>query len=428
MGNGFFNDTAPVTYPVGQAPSGLFLGNFTGSGQEIATLNAGSNTISLIGPAGVIQTIGAGGLRPVSGFAGDFNGNGFTDLVVGDNGDGRFALFTGGPGGLTLSQTITNADVPSPTSLSFAGVADGVLSFYASTEGARRRRSWRSTSRRADPRAVPCRVRALPGESEQSAGPVLASATAGVFQQVAQLLNLQRLAARPGRSPVHRVGHRGRVRRRILRRGRGRPAGQLRAGDGRARSGQSLGSLDDDPGRPARTQRRHASRGRHLERRRGGPGASRSGGAWPWGWSRRGGRSGPGYWKKPASLRATPIGSIRPPAAQSSRAGRGAILGRPYPGSSAHRRASVRDEGRGGRRGDRGVGCRAWRRGASPVASLRAGRDEVIAVPRDLPRGRILVGVAVATAAVIGGVRKVGSILLVCDGGLPARARESSGR
>ncbi|MFI5454073.1 MAG: FG-GAP-like repeat-containing protein [Isosphaerales bacterium] len=190
VGNGFFNDTAPVTYPVGQAPSGLFLGNFTGSGQSIATLNAGSNTISLIGQGGVTQTIGAGGLRPVAGFAGDFSGNGFTDLVVGDNGDGRFALFTGGPAALSLSQTVTSAEAPSPTSLSFAGVTDGVLSFYASTAG---RETASLLAFNLDQGASVSG--SLTGEglatgTEQSTGSVLASATAGVFQQVAQLLNL----------------------------------------------------------------------------------------------------------------------------------------------------------------------------------------------------------------------------------------------
>ena len=63
---------------------------------------------------GVTQTIPTGGVRPTSGFAGDFNGNGFTDLVVGNNGDGRIALFLGGAGGLSLSQTITSAEVPEP--------------------------------------------------------------------------------------------------------------------------------------------------------------------------------------------------------------------------------------------------------------------------------------------------------------------------
>ena len=97
---------------MGQAPSGLFLGNFDGSGTGIAALNAGSNTISLIGPGGVIQTIPTGGLRPSSGFAGDFTGSGFTDLVVGNNGDGHIALLLGGAGGLSLSQTLFSAERP----------------------------------------------------------------------------------------------------------------------------------------------------------------------------------------------------------------------------------------------------------------------------------------------------------------------------
>ncbi len=190
VGNGFFNDTAPRSYPVGQAPSGLFLGNFTGAGPSIATLNSGSNTISLIGPGGAIQTISAGGLRPVSGFAGDFGGNGFTDLVVGDNGDGRYALFAGGPGGLSLTQTITSAEAPSPTSLSFAGVNDGVLSFYASTAG-RETASLLAFNLEAGANAGG----SLPGEglapgTDQSTGSLLASATAGLFQQVAGMLNL----------------------------------------------------------------------------------------------------------------------------------------------------------------------------------------------------------------------------------------------
>ena len=43
VGGGFFNDqtTATTTIPVGQAPSSLFLGNFNGLGQGLATLNAG---------------------------------------------------------------------------------------------------------------------------------------------------------------------------------------------------------------------------------------------------------------------------------------------------------------------------------------------------------------------------------------------------
>ena len=50
VGGGFFNDQtqATKTYAVGQAPSSLFLGNFNGLGQGLATLNAGSNDGTLI--------------------------------------------------------------------------------------------------------------------------------------------------------------------------------------------------------------------------------------------------------------------------------------------------------------------------------------------------------------------------------------------
>ena len=54
VGGGFFNDqpTATTTIPVGQAPSSLFLGNFNGLGQGLATLNAGSNNGTLISGLG----------------------------------------------------------------------------------------------------------------------------------------------------------------------------------------------------------------------------------------------------------------------------------------------------------------------------------------------------------------------------------------
>ena len=99
VGGGFFAQNA-TTYSVGQVPDGLFLGDFSGSGTQIAALNGGSNTISLINPStgGVTQTMPTGGVLPTSGFAGDFTGSGFTDLVVGNTADGRISLFLGGWG------------------------------------------------------------------------------------------------------------------------------------------------------------------------------------------------------------------------------------------------------------------------------------------------------------------------------------------
>ena len=76
-----------------------------------------------------------GGDSPTTGFAGDFSGNGLTDLVVGNNGDGNLALLLGGSEGLSLSQSLSNPAAPNPTAVSFGGVTDGVLSFYVSTAG-----------------------------------------------------------------------------------------------------------------------------------------------------------------------------------------------------------------------------------------------------------------------------------------------------
>ena len=135
LGGGFFNDQAPRSYAVGQAPGGLFLGNFDGAGSELAALNAGSNSVTLIGPGGVIGSFATGGQRPTSGLAGDFNGDGLTDLVVGNGGDGRLALLLGGPGGLSLAQATSSAEAPAPTALSFGGLSGGVLSFYVASAG-----------------------------------------------------------------------------------------------------------------------------------------------------------------------------------------------------------------------------------------------------------------------------------------------------
>ena len=156
----------------------------------------------MIGPTGQEQTIPTGGAEPTTGFAGDFTGNGFTDLVVGNTADGHLALLMGGPDGLTLSQTMTSPAAPAPTGLSFAGVSDGVLSFYASTAG---REAATALAFNLNPQESEAGTPAGSGSGPgfvpgpfpgsdlafgpvASAGSVLASATAGAFQQVAQLL------------------------------------------------------------------------------------------------------------------------------------------------------------------------------------------------------------------------------------------------
>ena len=196
VGSGFFNDQpqATKTYAVGQAPSSLFLGDFNGLGQGLATLNAGSNNGTLISNLGssnpVIQSFPTGGDSPTSGFAGDFTGDGFTDLVVGNNGDGRLALLLGGSGGLSLTQTLVSAEAPNPTGLSFAGVSDGLLSFYVSTAGREAAMDLAfNLNGGAGAEAGLTTVAVTPSGGSSLEG-VLSQATGGSVQQVSQLLSL----------------------------------------------------------------------------------------------------------------------------------------------------------------------------------------------------------------------------------------------
>jgi hypothetical protein len=65
---------------------------------------------------------------------GDFNGDGSSDLLVANNGDGRIVLLIGGPDGLDLSTTFARADVPHPTDLAL--VSNGVeRDVYVAEEG-----------------------------------------------------------------------------------------------------------------------------------------------------------------------------------------------------------------------------------------------------------------------------------------------------
>jgi len=197
VGGGFFNDQpqATKTFPVGQDPAALFLGNFSGLGLGLATLNAGSDNGTLISDPGspnpVTQSFATGGERPTTGFAGDFTGNGFTDLVVGNNGDGHLALLLGGTEGLSLSQTQVSAGAPSPTGLSFAGVSNGVLSFYVSTAGREAALSlaFNLGGSQESEAGLSSGGIVTAGAGLSPAG-VLAQATSGSVQQVAQLLSL----------------------------------------------------------------------------------------------------------------------------------------------------------------------------------------------------------------------------------------------
>jgi hypothetical protein len=154
VGGGFFNDANPSTIPagtppgplvtptiipVGTTPGPLLVGNFTGRpGQlDLVTLDTGSNDLSLVrdlnGGNTFATSISSGGEFPIAAVAGAFGpagGNG-TDLLVANNGDGRFALFLSGADGLELAHTFDEPDLPNPTALA----TDPGGAIYGATEG-----------------------------------------------------------------------------------------------------------------------------------------------------------------------------------------------------------------------------------------------------------------------------------------------------
>ena len=140
LGNGFFNDQSPTILPVGTNPSAVFAGQFTtGSGQDLVTVNTGSNSLTLITGLGSasphMQTMSSGGLDPTTAFAVKLTGNGLEGLVVANNGDGTFSLFEPGENGLALSSVLTSSGLPNPSGLALASFNGANLEFYATTEG-----------------------------------------------------------------------------------------------------------------------------------------------------------------------------------------------------------------------------------------------------------------------------------------------------
>jgi hypothetical protein len=140
IGNsGFFNDLSPSNYSVGTNPAELYIGNFTGGvGEDIATINAGSNTVSLLADLGsatpMSQSISSGGTDPTAGFA-VLPEAGAASLVVANSGNGSISLFEGGSNGFTLDTSISSSGLPNPSSLALASFSNSGIEFWTTNDG-----------------------------------------------------------------------------------------------------------------------------------------------------------------------------------------------------------------------------------------------------------------------------------------------------
>jgi hypothetical protein len=121
LGNGDGTFQAPLQYPVGNGPGGVFAADFNGDGKlDLAVANSADNTISILlgNGDGTFQAgkTFATGAYPFSVSAGDFNGDGKLDLAVACNGAndvaGSISILLGNGDG--TFQTHTDYTPPTP--------------------------------------------------------------------------------------------------------------------------------------------------------------------------------------------------------------------------------------------------------------------------------------------------------------------------
>ena len=99
LGNGDGTFQSPITYAVGSLPEAIVAGDFNGDGRtDLAIANEGDGTVSVLLGNGdgtfqpQVQAGNPAGPAPTSVVAGDFTGNGRTDLAVADSGDNEVSI------------------------------------------------------------------------------------------------------------------------------------------------------------------------------------------------------------------------------------------------------------------------------------------------------------------------------------------------
>ncbi len=136
VGGGFFNDSDPTIFALSSSPGPLVLGPFIGPGQDVVTLNPGTDHLTVISGLGTdsasSQVFFSGGVDPVS--AVDVPGlNGHDDLVVA-NREGNVVLLEGsvtGFGGPIFPQ---NDNLANPTSVALVSVSGSDLQVVGASE------------------------------------------------------------------------------------------------------------------------------------------------------------------------------------------------------------------------------------------------------------------------------------------------------
>ena len=147
-GDGSFNTVSPATYPVGNGANSIVAGDFNGDGiTDLAVLNGADNTVSiLMGLSyGVFQMAFnyPAGSSPAGLAVADFNGDGFPDLAVATangvsvligNGDGTFQAPLNQAAGRASSVAVANFK-PDGRADAVLGTPDGIVVLIGMGDG-----------------------------------------------------------------------------------------------------------------------------------------------------------------------------------------------------------------------------------------------------------------------------------------------------
>ncbi len=140
LGGGFFDDRSPTGFAADNSPSRAFVGQFdSGPGLDLVIVNTQSNDLTyysnFMATGAKAATIPSGGQYPIAALQGDFNDDGYSDLIVANNGDGTIALFEGSPSGLVFTNSVTLPGSTHPTDIVFEGGTTGQLRLFVAAQG-----------------------------------------------------------------------------------------------------------------------------------------------------------------------------------------------------------------------------------------------------------------------------------------------------
>ncbi len=136
-GGGFYHDNTPTIFNTGRNPTQTLVGNFDGT-MGFVTLNRDSNSLTFYSgfDSANRRDLSSGGTTPITAVAADFNNDGMTDLVVGNNGNGVFSIFTGEQAGLSLTGGFVDDSLSHPAALAIGQFGQGKeLQLLAVDEG-----------------------------------------------------------------------------------------------------------------------------------------------------------------------------------------------------------------------------------------------------------------------------------------------------